>query len=116
MKKLTKQDIPVLITYAIPLYFWAMYGDINWNNLLLYPVMLVDIILLNHASLKKGNLLLLLVGNIVCALSNTLFINLFGTEKWSYYFTLIYSPIPVLFFICVIQIIVFEILKYSQNK
>lgn len=76
----------IILGYCVPYAFLSMYEDITNRSMLLYCVMIVAMGLLCWATIKRNNIYLLVVGNILSCVVSCICINIFRTEKWSWYF------------------------------
>ena len=78
--------ILLLIGYSVPFVFLAMFGDVTYETMWLYLLLVVGFSLLCIGAIKTKQYAVVAVGNIISIASSYLCIQQFHTEKWNWYF------------------------------
>lgn len=86
MKERWTDRLAMLAACAVPYVFLGMYGDAVYGSLLGYLPMLAWMGWESRMAVRPRRLLVLLGGNLLSFLSSCLFMSLFRTPKWSWYF------------------------------
>lgn len=78
--------ILLLVGYCVPYAFLAMNGDAAQDTVLYYAVWLAVFTLLCRCAVRTHNRILILIGNVLSALTSSFFLLSRATEKWQWYF------------------------------
>lgn len=80
----------LLIGYCIPFAFLSMYGDVTYDTMLLYGLMIAGLSLLCFSVIKSKQFIVVILGNILSFITSFICIQQFytniNTDKWSWYF------------------------------
>ena len=84
---MSKNPLPfLLVAYAIPYPFLAMWEDAAFGTLWFYGVMILALFLLGRFSIRRKLCKVMFAGNFISLLVSLLCVHLFQTEKWLWYF------------------------------
>lgn len=78
--------LAMLAACAVPYVFLGMYGDAVYGSMLGYLPMLAWMGWESRMAVRPRSRLVLLGGNLLSFLSSCLFMRLFQTPRWSWYF------------------------------
>ena len=76
----------LLIVYCVPFAFLSVNGDATSGTMLFYGVMIVGFALLCWGALKKNNVAVLYIGNVLSFVSSYAVAKLSGLEPMGHYF------------------------------
>lgn len=97
--------IILLAGYCIPFVFLSMFGDIAYDTMLLYGLMIIGFSILCFSAIKLKQFVVVIIGNIISFVLSYIYIQQFYTEDWSWYF----KPFSANMLMTVISIIAFFI-------
>ncbi len=86
MKSWLKQ-ILLLMGYAIPFPFLALYGDATYGTMQFYGLMVIGLFLLCKTSIKFGYYKIIILGSILNYFFSYFLMLQHQTEIWSWYFS-----------------------------
>lgn len=89
MKGKWTNRMTVLAVCAVPYVFLGMYGDAVYGSTLGYLPMLAWMGWESRMAVRPRSLFTLLGGNLLSFLSSFLFMSLFQTPRWGWYFKLL---------------------------
>lgn len=104
----------LLLAYAIPYPFLAMWEDAAFGTLWCYVGMVLVLVLLGRFSIRAGLGRVMFAGNGLSFLLSLFCVQLFQTEKWSWYFKPL-SPVQLLVLLSV-MIVFFELFAVWLKK
>lgn len=107
--------ILLLAGFCVPYAFLAMNGDATFGTMMFYGIMVVCLWLLCWVSVRTENRPIIIIGNILSTFISYLFLTMFQTEMWQWYFKP-FSPRSLLITISVIALVIQLIFAYSHKK
>lgn len=95
----------LLIGYCVPLVFLSTYGEVTYDTMWLYALMIVGFSLLCFGVIKSKEFIIVILGNIISFLSSYTCSSQFYADDWNWYF----KPFTPNMLITRISIVVFVI-------
>ena len=80
------KKILVLLSYCIPFSFFAMFGDVTFDTMWLYIFAILGYGFMCWFGIRYLSIVNLLLGNALSCVISVIFVELFQTEEWSWYF------------------------------
>lgn len=94
-----------LFMYSVPWFFIGAFGDITFFTIGFYVLMIVGFTASFVVAIKIEKIPFIFLGNAMSYISSLLFIYLFATERWGYFF----KPFPIHMLHSIVAIIMFLI-------
>lgn len=95
----------VLIGYCIPFSFLAMYGDVTFDSMWLYGLLIVGFGFLCWGCIQCHSLISLMLGNTFSCGVSIICVTLFRTSDWTWYF----KPFTAVSMVMLLSVVVFII-------
>lgn len=116
MKNKAVQTVLLLLGYCIPFAFLALYGDVSYDTMWLYVLLIAGMGLLCWGCIKFKNLPALVLGNILSVLVSVLCVRAFIPADLEWYFKPLTSNSTAILISIVAFLIQFIIWKGAAKK